>query len=161
MANCKCLWSQFMEFRCNKKVIRQKCESQNRCFEKTKQAKFSEKRKFLSPWYALVSWFLWRRCTRVAVNMQLENFEVFFLSTSDARKHILSTMADSVFFIHETFLTQYFILISKSSGCDPGYGMVHQLSILFCKMWIFMKEKLWQKKTDNVKEARSMFLKVS
>ena len=121
MANCKCLWSQFMEFRCNKKVIRQKCESQNRCFEKTKQAKFSEKRKFLSPWYALVSWFLWRRCTRVAVNMQFENFKVFFLSTSDARKHILSTIADSVFFIHETFLRLHRPILQVRSAYWNNY----------------------------------------
>ena len=33
-------------------VIRQKDASQNRCFKKTKQAKFSEKRLFLTPWYA-------------------------------------------------------------------------------------------------------------
>ena len=30
-------------------VIRQKGESQNRCFKKTKHAKFSEKRTFLTP----------------------------------------------------------------------------------------------------------------
>ena len=35
-------------------VIRQKCESQNRCFMKTKHAKFTEKRTFLTPWYARV-----------------------------------------------------------------------------------------------------------
>ena len=29
-----------------------KGESQNGCFKKTKHAKFSEKRKFLTPWYA-------------------------------------------------------------------------------------------------------------
>ena len=34
-------------------VIRQKGESQNGCcFKKTKHAKFSEKRTFLTPWYA-------------------------------------------------------------------------------------------------------------
>ena len=32
-------------------VIRQKGESQNGCFKKTKHAKFSEKRLFLTPWY--------------------------------------------------------------------------------------------------------------
>ena len=35
-------------------VIRQKGESQNGCFKKTKHAKFSEKRTFLTPWYAHV-----------------------------------------------------------------------------------------------------------
>ena len=35
-------------------VIRQKGESQNGCFKKTKHAKFSEKRRFLTPWYAHV-----------------------------------------------------------------------------------------------------------
>ena len=32
-------------------VIRQKTESQNECFKKTKHAKFSEKRTFVTPWY--------------------------------------------------------------------------------------------------------------
>ena len=35
-------------------VVRQKCESQNGCFKKTKHARFSEKRTFLTPWYAYV-----------------------------------------------------------------------------------------------------------
>ena len=33
-------------------IIRQKGESQNRCLQKTKHAKFSEKQTFLTPWYA-------------------------------------------------------------------------------------------------------------
>ena len=36
-------------------LIRQKCESQNGCFKKTKQAKFSKKQIFLTPWYMCVS----------------------------------------------------------------------------------------------------------
>ena len=36
----------------NSSVIRQKGESQNRCFKKTKHVKFPEKRTFLTPWYA-------------------------------------------------------------------------------------------------------------
>ena len=36
----------------NLSVIRQKDESQNRCLKKTKRVKFSEKRKFLTPWYS-------------------------------------------------------------------------------------------------------------
>ena len=35
-------------------VIRQKGESQSGCFKKTKHAKFSEKRTFLTLWYAHV-----------------------------------------------------------------------------------------------------------
>ena len=35
-------------------VIRQKGESQNGCFKKTKHAKFSEKQTFLTPWYVRV-----------------------------------------------------------------------------------------------------------
>ena len=38
-------------------VIGQKYESQNGCFKKTKYAKFSEKRTFLTPWYAHAHWF--------------------------------------------------------------------------------------------------------
>ena len=37
----------------------QKGESQNGCFKKTKQAKFSEKRTFVTPWYAQV----WKKCS--------------------------------------------------------------------------------------------------
>ena len=33
---------------CNSPVMRQKGESENRCFKKTKHAKFSEKRTFLT-----------------------------------------------------------------------------------------------------------------
>ena len=36
-------------------VIGQKGESQNGCFKKTKQAKFSDKQIFLTPWYECVS----------------------------------------------------------------------------------------------------------
>ena len=36
----------------NASVIRQKGESQNGCFKKTKYAKFSEKQTVLTPWYA-------------------------------------------------------------------------------------------------------------
>ena len=36
----------------NSSVIRQKGESQIECFKKTKHVKFSEKRTFLTPWYA-------------------------------------------------------------------------------------------------------------
>ena len=39
----------------NSSVIRQKGESQNGCFKKTKHAKFSEKRTFPTPWYILLS----------------------------------------------------------------------------------------------------------
>ena len=38
----------------NSLVIRQKGESQNGCFKETKHAKFSEKRTFVTPWYAHV-----------------------------------------------------------------------------------------------------------
>ena len=37
-------------------AIRQKWESLNGCFKKTKHAKFPEKRIFLPPWYALMFW---------------------------------------------------------------------------------------------------------
>ena len=51
-------------FHNNSLVIRQKGESQNGCFRKTRHAKFSEKRTFLTPWYARVHmkmehWNLW------------------------------------------------------------------------------------------------------
>ena len=36
----------------NPSVISQKGESQNRCFKKTKHAKFTKKRTFLTPWYS-------------------------------------------------------------------------------------------------------------
>ena len=43
-------------------VMRQKGESQNICFKKTKHVKFSKKRTFLNPWYAQV-----RTCAYQAV----------------------------------------------------------------------------------------------
>ena len=39
---------------CISSVIKQKGESQNGCLKKTKHANFSEKQKFLTPWYAYV-----------------------------------------------------------------------------------------------------------
>ena len=36
----------------NSSLIREKCESQNGCYTKTKHAKFSEQRTFLTTWYA-------------------------------------------------------------------------------------------------------------
>ena len=45
----------------SRRQIRQKGESQNRCFKKTKRTKFSEKRTFLTPWYAHV---------RVRINLE-------------------------------------------------------------------------------------------
>ena len=44
------MWSRIMK----SSVIKQKGESQNGCFKKTKLAKFSEERTFLTPWYAHV-----------------------------------------------------------------------------------------------------------
>ena len=68
---CKCLFYQVVDHLLSQKhffreilhswrviissVIRQKGESQKGCFKKTKRAKFSEKRTFLTPWYALRS----------------------------------------------------------------------------------------------------------
>ena len=46
-------------------VIRQKSESQNGCFKKTKQAKFSEKRTFLTPWYAHIMSHSWDEVSRI------------------------------------------------------------------------------------------------
>ena len=42
---------------CTSSVIRQKGESQNGCFNKIKHIKFSEKRTFLTPWYALLPYY--------------------------------------------------------------------------------------------------------
>ena len=43
----------------NSSVIRQKGESHNGCFKKTKHVKFTEKRTFFTLWYAHV-WNLWK-----------------------------------------------------------------------------------------------------
>ena len=55
-------------------VIRQKGESQNGCFKKTEYAKFSEKQKFFTPWYAHV-----RTCAYQGVRNApfLENLSCF------------------------------------------------------------------------------------
>ena len=48
-------WSEFREIKSYiSSIIRQKGESRNECFKKTKHAKFSEKWTFLTPWYAHV-----------------------------------------------------------------------------------------------------------
>ena len=54
ITNCK---SGFPLFIHKSSVIRQKGESQNGCFKKTKHVKFFEKHTFFSPWYADV-WVL-------------------------------------------------------------------------------------------------------
>ena len=55
-------------------VIRQKDESQNECFKKTKHVKISQKRTFLTPWYAHI------RCSFVCLFFRI--FNVFcFLET--------------------------------------------------------------------------------
>ena len=50
--NIKSLSSAWNNWKDKQSVIRQKDESQYGCFKKTKQAKFSEKQTFLTPWYA-------------------------------------------------------------------------------------------------------------
>ena len=57
----------------NASVIRQKGESQNECFKKTKQAKFSEKRIFLTP---LICTFMYQGVRNVRFS---ENLACFFL----------------------------------------------------------------------------------
>ena len=47
-------WKRFKWFRFKALVIRQKGKFQNGCFKKIKHVKFSEKRTFLTPWYAQI-----------------------------------------------------------------------------------------------------------
>ena len=56
-------------FICPFAIIRQKGESQNGCFKKTKHAKLSENRTFLTPWYAHIRTFLtpWYADVRVSI----------------------------------------------------------------------------------------------
>ena len=65
-------------------LIRQKAEFQNRCFKKTRDAKFSEKWTFLTPWYAHVRvrirWlkmFVFPNILRALVSWN-NRFEIFF-----------------------------------------------------------------------------------
>ena len=68
-------------------VIRQKGESQNGCFKKTKHVKFSKKRTFLTPWYAHV-------CVRIR---GLEMF-IFWCAYQGVRNvHFLENLACFVF----------------------------------------------------------------
>ena len=48
-------------------AIRQKGESQNGCYKKTKHVKFSEKGTFLTPWYthALLHYFRFSQCPQI------------------------------------------------------------------------------------------------
>ena len=50
----------------NLSVIKQKGKSENRCFKKTKHAKYSEKRTFLTPWYTNISYPLIRTRVRIS-----------------------------------------------------------------------------------------------
>ena len=73
----------------NSSVIRQKGESQDRCFKKTKHARFSEKRTFLTLWYAhlRVSWnTLWPYYRRIIFCFCQET-----ISQSMTMKSIIST----------------------------------------------------------------------
>ena len=52
-------------------VIREKGESQNGCFKKTKHVKFSEKRTFLSPWLKLRITLLLCKCFNLIANYSI------------------------------------------------------------------------------------------
>ena len=56
-------------FSLNSSVIRQKGESESGCFKKTKHAKFSENRTFLTPWYAHVRVRIGVRNARFSENL--------------------------------------------------------------------------------------------
>ena len=58
-------------------VIRQKGESQNVCFKKTKHTEFSEKQTFLTPWYAHVL-TLWYTKGRFALSPYYRRLIAFF-----------------------------------------------------------------------------------
>ena len=87
------LWSKMnVKFCCLKKsnkkllIIRQKSESQNECFKKTKHAKFSEKRTFITPWYPL-TYVCVSGCKKC---LFFGKFSVLcFLETSDLRFALL------------------------------------------------------------------------
>ena len=68
-------WKRFKWFRFKALVIRQKGKFQNGCFKKIKHVKFSEKRTFLTPWYAQI----YLRIRGQEIFVFLQNLACFFL----------------------------------------------------------------------------------
>ena len=73
-------------------VIRQKGESQNECFKKTKHAKFSEKRTFLTPWYAHVR----KTVNHLTLMMMMIWWWIVFCRMVDWRKSLASLPAETI-----------------------------------------------------------------
>ena len=68
------MWRKNILVYCTSSVIRQKDESKNGCFKKTKHATFSEKRTFLTLWYAHARTYAYKRLRNVRF---LENVACF------------------------------------------------------------------------------------
>ena len=99
--------------RCISSVIRQKDEFQNECFKKTKHTKFSEKRTFLTPWYADVpcSWGLQKKrfCPAECKNIQgfvwVSSYPLNTRRTLHVNK-ILEDLLDVLMYLELTSCTQ-------------------------------------------------------
>ena len=86
-------------------VIRQKGESQNGCFKKTKHAKFSEKRTFLTPWYAHVRVYDIYQATKNNAGKNISSYHVLpvFLFVSPALQDRDIKMDIDIFFVEMNF----------------------------------------------------------
>ena len=103
----------------NSSVIRRKGESQNRCCKKTKHVKFSEKRTFLTYWYAHV---------RVH-NQGVRNV------------HFLENLACFVFLKHLFWDTPFYLITDEFYSITDFLPFFYQVFIRFLSGFSFLSEK--------------------
>ena len=116
----------------NSLIIIRKGESQNGCFKKTKHAKFSKKRTFLTPWYAHV-----RTCQIEWVSDSfLKNMEIFPISIW--LKKLFLQEGDSEFFsLKDTFMKKSFFEMEKRilENYLTEYSTMFQWFLNFLKVY--------------------------
>ena len=83
--------------------LRQKSESQNGCFKKTKDAKFSEKRTFLTLWYAHL-----RRLERL---LKQDILAVELVSDLKELIHLSGTLKEKLKRFSQIFVYDMYVLI--------------------------------------------------
>ena len=119
-------------------VIREKGESQNGCFKKTKYAKFSEKQKFFTPWYTHIHAYQGVRNVHFT-----ENLVCFVFLKHPFWDSPFCLITDKLEEIHLTYITEIvsyknfsikpLVLISSRSDFDNdfiGYLFINTMVIL-------------------------------
>ena len=85
-------------------IIRQKCESQNGCFKKTKRAKYFEKPTFLTPWCAHVrALFSWNTRFEIRPFALLPTFYPIWIRQITCFWAVKSTRIFMIFFWENCF----------------------------------------------------------